>query len=58
MACAESLLPDRQRALVELFRLPVLALVSINVGQVVEALAHVAGWLAPSAFSRIAKARL
>ena len=41
MACAEGLFPDDQRALEELFRLPILALRSIHVAQVVEGLAHV-----------------
>jgi hypothetical protein len=37
----ERLLADDQRALEEVFRLPILALRSMYVGQVVQALAHV-----------------
>jgi hypothetical protein len=40
MARAKRFFSDRQRPLEEIFRLPILALVSIQVRQVVQALAH------------------
>ena len=57
VVCAERLLLDRQRALVERLGVGVLALVLVHAGQVVEGLAT-SGWSSPSAFSRIASARL
>jgi hypothetical protein len=54
---AESLLADRQRTLVVRFRLAVLPLVFLQIGQVIEDLRHIRV-IGAEASSRIASARL
>ena len=57
VVCAERLLVDRQRALVEPLGVGVFTLLRVHDGQVVKGVAT-SGWSVPSAFSRIASARL
>ena len=54
---AERLLVDRQRALVELLGVGILALPEYTMARLLRVMAT-SGWSAPSAFSRIASARL